>query len=628
MKISLCCAMTVYILLAATLSRAQDPYNAPGTGVGPAMYESKGAVLKLTVYSKSRVHLDRQAVVKLYNKMDKSAQWRTTTSEAEVSFWNLTVGEYDLEISAVGYLTDNRAIIVGTTVTGYDLEIILKPDPVAIDLNRGFDSKVPSKPRKQIQRGVSALKSGDYGQAQKRLESAYRDAPTSPDVNFLLGYLFYQRNQFDVAQNFLGNAAKLDPRNAQTLSLLARMHLQQKEYGQAQTELERAIAVDDDYWLGHSLLADAYLRQNEFEKARIQAQLAIDRGKGGSSSAYLVLGQALANIGRHREAVQALQTYMQYAPKSVANGSVKDYIDQLEKRISNPDAAGSVPTYVANVSAGSLEETDDLRLSMKSWHPPGIDDLKPALASGVACPVETVINGAGERVKELVDDVARFAAIEEILHESLDELGQANARETRMFDYFVEISQSDPGSVNEYRSAHEGPADFPDQIATRGLPSLAMIFHPAMRDTFQMTCEGLGEWQGRAAWLVYFRQREDRPNRIRAYKVGDEFYSIDLKGRAWIASDKFQILHIESQLVSPLRTIKLLSEYQSVDYGPVSFPSKSTELWLPKNAELYFDFRRHRFHRRHSFDHFMLFSVDAQERPKDPRFTPVQPPQN
>jgi hypothetical protein len=64
--------------------------------------------------------------------------------------------------------------------------------------------------------------------------------------------------------------------------------------------------------------------------------------------------------------------------------------------------------------------------------------------------------------------------------------------------------------------------------------------------------------------------------------------------------------------------IRLVSEHQIVEYGPVPFPKKATELWLPKSAEIYFDFRRHRYFRRHSFDHYMLFSADAQEKRKEP----------
>jgi hypothetical protein len=71
-----------------------------------------------------------------------------------------------------------------------------------------------------------------------------------------------------------------------------------------------------------------------------------------------------------------------------------------------------------------------------------------------------------------------------------------------------------------------------------------------------------------------------------------------------------------------MKPIQLLSEHQIVEYGPVPFQKKNTELWLPKTAEIYFDFRRHRYYRRHSFDHYMLFAIDADEKRKEPQAAP------
>ena len=137
-----------------------------------------------------------------------------------------------------------------------------------------------------------------------------------------------------------------------------------------------------------------------------------------------------------------------------------------------------------------------------------------------------------------------------------------------------------------------------------------------------MNCEGLSDWHGQSVWLVHFRQRDDRPARIHDYKVGAKIYAVKLKGRAWITTDKFQIVRIESELVSPMKPIQLLSEHQIVEYGPVPFQKKNMELWLPKTAEIYFDFRHHRYYRRHSFDHYMLFAVDSQEKRKEPKAAP------
>ena len=140
-----------------------------------------------------------------------------------------------------------------------------------------------------------------------------------------------------------------------------------------------------------------------------------------------------------------------------------------------------------------------------------------------------------------------------------------------------------------------------------------------------MSCEGLGDWRGKAAWLVRFEQLQDHPHRIQEYRIAGHSYPVSLKGRAWIAAGTFQIIHLESDLMSPIPEIQLLSEHMNIDYGPVLFQNKSVELWLPKSAEIYFDFRRHHYLRRHSFDHFMLFSVDSTEKRNEPATKKQQP---
>ena len=108
-----------------------------------------------------------------------------------------------------------------------------------------------------------------------------------------------------------------------------------------------------------------------------------------------------------------------------------------------------------------------------------------------------------------------------------------------------------------------------------------------------------------------------------SYDIGGQIYPVKLKGRAWISPDTFQIVRIEAEMVRPMPEILLLSEHQIVDYGPVPFPRKQVSLWLPKSVEIYFDFRKHRYHRHHSFDHYMLYSVDSVEKRKEPVATPA-----
>jgi hypothetical protein len=50
------------------------------------------------------------------------------------------------------------------------------------------------------------------------------------------------------------------------------------------------------------------------------------------------------------------------------------------------------------------------------------------------------------------------------------------------------------------------------------------------------------------------------------------------------------------------------------------------DMWLPKSAEVYSDWRGRRFHRRHSFSNYLLFSVDDQQHISLPKIAEETPP--
>jgi hypothetical protein len=206
-----------------------------------------------------------------------------------------------------------------------------------------------------------------------------------------------------------------------------------------------------------------------------------------------------------------------------------------------------------------------------------------------------------------------------MVHENISAQGTPRNRESREFNYVVAITEPPHGTVSIQEFRDSGNLEMPDQITTTGLPVLAIAFHPLFRDDFEMKCEGLGDWDGKAAWLVHFQQIDGKPSRLRSYVVNRNYYPVALKGRAWISADNYQILHLETDLVKPIPEIRLNTEHTSVSYGPVEFRNHGTDLWLPKSAELYVSLGNRRFHRSENFDHFMLFSTDTQEAAKPPK---------
>jgi len=174
-------------------------------------------------------------------------------------------------------------------------------------------------------------------------------------------------------------------------------------------------------------------------------------------------------------------------------------------------------------------------------------------------------------------------------------------------------------NVDEYRNGSMALDVFPNGIATKGLPSIILIFHPARVEDFEMKCEGLGWWRGIPAWQVHFQQRADREGFSRSYRVKGVLYPVALKGRAWISRDSLQVVRVETDLVRAMPEIGLLAEHQEIDYGPVPFPKDHAEFWLPATTDFYTEFRGKRIHRRLSYSDYVLFSVEERQQISPPR---------
>ena len=581
-------------------------------------------VIVHTFAEEKPVSLDRSARVDLTNLANHIGGFLIVPGRQDAVFVNTALGKYVISVTAVGYMSESQEISVLSPARQY-VDIVLHRDPAAVTLNEA-SGLMPPKARKEARRAVSLLKSSDLTNAEKRLKAAYALAPSNADLNFLLGYVYFQKNDYAQAATYLGTAANLSPHSAQTLTLLGRTKLTLQNYPEAQSTLEQAILVDPEDWLPHNLLANTYLHQNKYNKAHDEAQIAVAKsakyGKNASGAADLTLGQALIGLGQKSEGIQALRVFLKESPPENMIEPVQALITRVQESDRAPAGGSEIPT-----SPSPLMAVPKLVLSMQTWRPPDIDDMRPALDPGVTCSCPQVLAAAGQRVQELVQDVTRFTADEDLFHKSLDGAGLSIHAETRKYNYAASIS-SKPGSVliEDYSDAKGPQGGYPDGIKSTGFVMLALVFHPEMQGDFDFDCEGQVKWTGKPTWLVHFRQRPDRPNRMQDYSVGGQTYRIDLKGRAWISQDTSQILHIEADIINPAHEVQLLSEHQVVEYGPVPFARKNTVLWLPKNVEIYFDFRKHRYYRHYAFDHYMLFDVDVQEKVKLPPDTAVSEP--
>ena len=253
---------------------------------------------------------------------------------------------------------------------------------------------------------------------------------------------------------------------------------------------------------------------------------------------------------------------------------------------------------------------------LPSWFPPRMAQEKLQVEDPISCPLADVLHGARDRVDELIANMNSFTATEQLTHENLTKSGRVTSREKRKFDYIASITTLPSGevSIDEFRNGDNGPNDFPDGISTQGLSALMFVLQRQYQRDYDFDCEGLTVWDDSPAWVLYFRQRSDRPRENLRYIVDNKSYDVAIEGRAWIAAGTFQILRMESDIVNPITKIRLNEEHEDIVYKPVTFKERSVTLWLPADAELYFYFRGHLYHRIQAFRAYRLFWVSATEK--------------
>jgi tetratricopeptide (TPR) repeat protein len=556
-----------------------------------------------------------------------------TTEAGQALFTGLHAGDYVVEVSAPGYRNVQVQAIIAADKEIENLDVLMVPDsgPIGTQQAPGAPILAP-KALKETERGLEALQSDKLDEAEAHLKRALQLAPGFPDVNYLMGLLWMRRHDNAQARGYLEKAVALAPKHAPALQALGEVEFLQHDYPHALAALEQSVSLRPNSWRAHWLAGAAYFQQGEYRKSREECEEALRVGQDKAGSARFLLGEAHAALGEREAALVALEQFVREQPNVLQAATAKKLMERLrtvespktEAQAANAGASAGTPAKIETTSLNDVTMPPIAPVIETNWAPPDVDEEKLSTYSGASCALKEVTEAAGARVEELVKNVDQFTATEEMEHESLSPLGVRLSKEVRSFDYLVAIRKMGARGldVQEYRDGSVSTQPFSAHVATLGLPMLALVFHSYFRDEYEFKCEGRGEWRGRPAWVVHYRQKDNEMSEMRVYRVKGMSYPVRLKGRAWIDADNSQILAMEADMVRTVPEIRLLRDHQMIEYGPVEFRKAKTPMWLPKSADWYCNLAGQRYHRRHSFSHFLLFSVEDTQKigtPKEAR---------
>jgi Flp pilus assembly protein TadD len=585
--------------------------------------------------------LQGNAIVKMSSDFKGIHLTQSTQDAGNATFPPVRTGDYKIEVTSLGYRTRTETIQVMPSTSTYNVYMYLQAEGSA-DNAIGPPSGTTMSPKLQseIDKAVTKMRRQQFDDARQHFEKAAKMAPGNPDVQYMWGMLEYYQQHFDVARTKFETAVSINPNHERALVSLGEMQLRDKQSAQAVQTLEKAFLVNGADWRTHYLLAFAYADERNFAKAETHAQRAADLGgKDHSPQARVLLGKILSADGKVSEARNAFNAVIRDFPTDPSAKDAKAGLVGLDKAAESPTrtliAASTAGANASNAAVGSRNDgaanvvpaatpapAPAPPASIRPWAPPDIDAKEYVVAPDVPCSLDTVLQRTQMRMMKQIANFEKFMATEHIEHQDIDAYGNPGGIKAKDFTYLVFIRREKSGALllDEERDGGENLSEFPTSLASHGLVGLGVfLFDPDYEGDVTYRCEGLSEWRGQAAWEIRFEQKRDVESRLMTWRNSRGLFAVPLKGRAWISSSSYDLLHLETDLRDPMAQLELDRDHLAIDYGPVNFDHGRTSLWLPWYAEIYMQLHGKRYHHRHTLTNYALFSVDTEHQINAPK---------
>jgi tetratricopeptide (TPR) repeat protein len=641
--------LTILLVLSPEAWAQAPGHTSPGQGplLQPASPTNGQVVVR--VRGEGGAPLSVFAIVRIFSNFTSFQQSSSTHEAAQVAFAGVPVGEYQIEVRAPGYEDANEEVSLLTPGTTTYAFVNLRPEGKPGAPPPSGPPVLAPKAQKELEAAAAALHEKNFSQARDHLAKAQKLAPGHPDVYYLRGLLGLLENKAAEARAALERAVNIDPAHFAAQSALGTLLYSRADYKAGILALEKAVQLQPQSWQSHRSLALCYFHEQSYEKARAHTERALEISGNKVPELQLLLARVWMAMQQFEKAQELIANFVMSNPTHPDLAEARRLMAELKPAggagsqpanapVAAAPAAGDISSATARLerlsqpvsaSAGNRGETlADIRSALpevsrpraRGWAPAAVDDTRPVINANVACSLTTVLAGAGRRASELAENLERISAAERVELADLDADGKPHNIHVWQYNYLVSISEVRPGilAVEEDRRPLRAGKDS-QGLVSRGLGAFALILHPYYANDFDMKCEGMTEWQGKAAWSVYFQQHPAPAKGFRVYATNKGRFEVLVKGRVWIGASNYEILRLETDLVRPIEAIALDVDHLVIDYRPVDFKTKKVRLWLPAKAHAYLQLAGHRRRFEHSFRDYMIFSVDVAHQEETPK---------
>jgi tetratricopeptide (TPR) repeat protein len=471
--------------------------------------------------------------------------------------------------------------------------------------------RIAEKAREEYQKACTALKNRKTVEAEKHLRQAVHKAPRYAAAWVTLGQILASQQQAEDARHACWHASQVDTSYVPAYLCAADIAARTHSWDEVLKLSARALELDPSgSVVAYEYHAAANLNLRNLgaaEKSALRA-LAIDSDHR-EPRVHFVLAQIYEAKGDAANEALQLRQYLEHADNPDDVAAVKDYLSRLEEAQAN----------AAGLELRSEPGSKALVGEAVRWGPADVDQAVPPVLSQAPCPLGQILKETSRRTLDFIDNLQSFSASERVEQIDIDKSGKRRSSANEVGNYVAQVERNSAGypRLQEYRS--DGPKARQAAVLDSGMAAFALMFHPTHVADFAFRCEGLTMLDGASVWQLHFEESADPSKAFTAFHVGPSVYLPTFKGRAWIAAHSYDVMRIETDLLTPIPQISLQREHVVIRYAPVEFQKRHVRLWLPESTSVYIAYGGHQYERIHSFGQFQLFSVDAADAVKEPK---------
>ena len=195
---------------------------------------------------------------------------------------------------------------------------------------------------------------------------------------------------------------------------------------------------------------------------------------------------------------------------------------------------------------------------------------------------------------------------------------------THVFGYRIVPGKdsSMDGVIDEYRTdAHDRPirntANDPDAPRSTGFATSWLFFVPSNLKESRFRYLGQQKVSNHETYVVAFAQIPGKTHMDTIVRSPNGQCSTFSQGLAWIDQSTFQIVRMQTDLLSPLPDIQLTELRSVLNYGDVKIPKLNLSLWLPSEVETTWLSGDRTGDETHRYSNYKLFAATVTILPAD-----------